>query len=90
MSVEPARLGLDLEPLIAAVAERVAATLGERSNGGYLDADAAAKYLCCPRGRVYELAAAGRVRHHRDGRRILFTRQDLDAALETIEPRVKS
>ncbi len=70
--------------LVEAVAARVAALLAERvppERDGYLGVDEAAKYLACPRSRVYEIVAAKRVRHYRDGRRVLFRREDLDAVL---------
>lgn len=48
----------------------------------WLDADAAAAYLACRRKRIYELAADGRLRSAREGRRFLFRREWLDAVVE--------
>jgi excisionase family DNA binding protein len=81
---------LDLEPIIDAIAEavteRVVQALGGRSaHGGYLNADQAAEYLACDRRHVYELVSQRRVRVHRDGRRVLFLPEELDAALEIEE-----
>lgn len=75
--------------LIEAIAGRVAQLLSENlapaQAEGYLDAEAAAEYLACPKSRIYELTSAGRLRHYRDGRRVLFTRPDLDQLLEIKE-----
>lgn len=80
------------EPLLEAVAERVADRLAERLDAmlapppeGYLDVDRAAAYLCARKGRIYELVEQGRLAAFRDGRRLLFTRADLDAALDRKE-----
>jgi len=70
--------------LVEAVAVRVADLLAERvppERDGYLGVEEAADYLACPKSRVYELVAAKRVRHYRDGRRVLFKAEDLDAVL---------
>ena len=72
------------EALVEAVAERVAEVLAERAptaSDGYLGVEEAAAYLASPKSRVYELVAAKRVRHYRDGRRVLFKAEDLDAVL---------
>jgi len=74
--------------LVEAVAERVAEVLAERAptaSDGYLGVEEAAAYLASPKSRVYELVAAKRVRHYRDGRRVLFKAEDLDAALSVRE-----
>ena len=77
------------EALVEAVAERVADLLAERlpaqGPAPWLDVDGAAAYLASPKSRVYELVAAKRVRHYRDGRRVLFKAEDLDAALSVRE-----
>lgn len=77
------------DELLTAVAERVAECLAERLPATqpepYLDVDQAADYLACKPARIYELKAAGRLDHWRDGRRLLFRRTDLDAALERVE-----
>jgi excisionase family DNA binding protein len=76
-------LRLELPPeLLEAIAQRVAAILDERQGadrGGYLDVEGAAEFLSCPPGRVYDLARVGRLPVHRDGRRLLFDREELRA-----------
>ncbi|UTI62229.1 helix-turn-helix domain-containing protein [Paraconexibacter antarcticus] len=47
----------------------------------WLTPDEAAARLRCARKRVYELVAADRLPSHRDGRRLLFHRDELDAYL---------
>jgi excisionase family DNA binding protein len=47
----------------------------------WLDVPAASKYLACKPRRIYELVAEGRLRHARDGRRLLFRSAWLDASL---------
>jgi excisionase family DNA binding protein len=69
------------------IAQRVAELLSTdrpRSvdQDGYLNADQAAAYLACPKGRIYDLVQLRRLRPVRDGRRVLFRRCDLDAYLE--------
>jgi excisionase family DNA binding protein len=51
------------------------------STSPYLGVDEAADYLRCSRQRVYDLVHAGRLVPRRDGRRLLFHRDDLDAYL---------
>ena len=48
---------------------------------GWLGVQGAARYLACPVSRIYDLVSLGRITPHRDGRRLLFRRSDLDAAL---------
>jgi excisionase family DNA binding protein len=47
--------------------------------GPYMTADEAADYLRCSRKRVYDLAGAGRLRRHGDGRRLLLKRAEVEA-----------
>lgn len=68
--------------LIEAIAQRTAEILADRldePSDGWFDADAAAEHLRCPRSRIYELVERRKLRPHRDGRRLLFRRADLDA-----------
>jgi len=74
--------------LVEHLAARVADLLAERlppERDGYIGVEEAAAYIDAPRSRVYELVAAKRVRHYRDGRRVLFRREDLDAVLRVRE-----
>jgi excisionase family DNA binding protein len=50
-----------------------------------LTVEEAATYLACAPKRIYELKAQGRIAHFRDGKRLLFRREDLDAALRRRE-----
>ena len=82
-------LGVPVE-VLDVIAERVADHLAERiapPPEPYVDVDQAAAYLSAPKSRVYELVSAGRLAHYREGRRLLFRREDLDAAVERVEAR---
>jgi excisionase family DNA binding protein len=61
-----------------ALAERVADKL-ERRRDGYLDADAAADFLCCSRKAIYHLVERRRLPCHRVGGRLFFDRAELRA-----------
>lgn len=65
--------------------ERAAGLLAEylapRSSSPYLTPDEAADYLRCSRQRLYDLVHDERLVPHRDGRRLLFHRDALDAYL---------
>lgn len=87
MSAPSPALALGVPPeLVEAIAARVSDLLCERlptRPEPYLDVNGAAEYLAAKRSRIYELVESGRLRTHRDGRRLLFRREDLDAALES-------
>lgn len=86
---EPYALGIP-DAVLDELAARVAAAIVERMPEPvepYMDAERAAEYLACPKSRIYELVAAGRLRHYRDGRRVLLRREDLDAVLRVEELR---
>jgi len=68
------------DELVDTIAERVAERL-ERPAEAWLDVDAAAEYVAAPRSRIYDWIAQERVECRRDGRRVLFRREWLDAAL---------
>jgi excisionase family DNA binding protein len=79
---------LDDETL-AALADRLAplltARLGQEERlSPWLNAEDAARYLACSRGRLYDLVQLGKLTPHRDGRRLLFRRADLDAYLDAV------
>jgi excisionase family DNA binding protein len=68
-----------------ALAKLVAARLGHGGGAAlptWLGTKGAADYLCCSAGRVHDLVALGKLTPRRDGRRLLFRRDDLDAYLE--------
>jgi excisionase family DNA binding protein len=67
------------------IAERAAElVIGRRaaSASPWLDAKGASEYLCCPVGRIPDLVQLRKLTPHRDGRRLLFRREELDAYLE--------
>ncbi len=91
MTGDPFALAVPPE-LIDALAKRVATLLTESAAPAappYLSVEEAAEYLGRPKSRVYELVAQRRVRHYRDGRALLFRREDLDACLTPVEAEPK-
>lgn len=81
-------LGVPAE-LVEAIAVRVSDLLSERLPAPYepyLNVDEAAEHLAAKKSRIYALVESGRLRAYRDGRRLLFRREDLDAALTIEEP----
>lgn len=79
--------------LLHAFSERVAELLRGRSAqphpraaGGvgepWLGVQQAAQHLARPASRIYDLITLGHLDAHRDGRRLLFRRADLDAAIQ--------
>jgi excisionase family DNA binding protein len=79
---EPLALTLPNE-LVEQLAHRVAELLADRDrvedDGGYLDVAGAAEFLACKRSRIYALTSAGRIPHHHDGSRLIFSREGLRA-----------
>jgi excisionase family DNA binding protein len=67
----------ELDQLADVLADRVAARAGARSP--WLCASEAAEYLACPLSRVRRLTMTGDLPVHRDGRRVLYRREELDA-----------
>lgn len=72
-------------PALVAQVERLTADLAS-AREPYLNSEQAAAYLATKPRRIKELVASGRLRPYRDGRRLLFRRQDLDAALVQGDP----
>ncbi len=75
------------DDLIEAIASRVAAILASAQQDSgpdqWLDAARAAEYLACPKSRIYDLIQLGKLEAHRDGRRVLFRRSELDRYIES-------
>jgi excisionase family DNA binding protein len=72
-------LSLDaLEAIAARAAELVVERLGEQNGSPWLTREAAAKYLSLP---VSRLEKDRTIPCHRDGRRVLYHRDELDAYL---------
>jgi excisionase family DNA binding protein len=68
-----------LDELACMLAPRLAAHTAAPE---WLDVDGAAAHLKCGRRRVYDLVSQQRLTPHRDGRRLLFRRNDLNRYLE--------
>ena len=85
-----AELGVAIpNELVEAFAERVGDLLAERLPNRpepWLGVKQAAEYLACPRSRIYELVAEGRLPCVKDGRRSLFRREWLDGVLSDDSP----
>jgi excisionase family DNA binding protein len=58
-------------------------TSNEGANDGWMNSDQAATHLACSRGRLYDLVQLGKLDPHRDGRRLVFRRSDLDQYLDS-------
>ena len=79
-------LALELpDELLEQIAQRAAELVAERQPADaspWLDAKAAAEYLSAPVSRIHDLVQLRKLTPCRDGRRLLFRRDDLDAYLE--------
>jgi excisionase family DNA binding protein len=72
-----------LDALADLLAPKLAARLQPDERAGpYLNAQEAARYLACTRGRLYDLVQLKKLTPTRDGRRLLFRQADLDSYLE--------
>jgi excisionase family DNA binding protein len=75
------------DQLLDAIAQRVADLLADQLTVAsaptpWLDVQGAAAYIGdAPTSRVYDLTQQAKLKPHRDGRRLLFHRDDLDAYL---------
>src|SRR5688572_18694751 len=71
--------------VVTAIAERAAelaaAILSSSARSPYLTVVEAAEYLRAKPQRVYDLLSARRLTRHKDGRRVLVSRAELDAYL---------
>jgi excisionase family DNA binding protein len=69
---------------LAEIAERAAALVpvSEPVASPWLNVTDAAEHLRCGKDRIYDLIALGKLHPHRDGRRVLLHRDDLDAYIE--------
>ncbi|HEX2161691.1 MAG TPA: helix-turn-helix domain-containing protein [Thermoleophilaceae bacterium] len=93
--MSPATLDAFLDDLVDRLAERpdaldrLAAKLAERvgtsvpATDEWLDVNGAAKYLACKPQRLYALKSAGRIPFHKDGSRLLFSKAELRAFVES-------
>jgi len=77
---------LDTSPDFAeAVARRVAELLAAQAQTGspWLNAEEAAAYLRAPLSRIRKLTMTGDLPHAKDGRRVLYHRDELDSFLRS-------
>jgi excisionase family DNA binding protein len=73
------------DEVVDELVRRTVAALAERQADEpepWLNVNSAAAYLDCTPRRIYDLVEQGRLTPMRDGRRLLFRRQWLDAALD--------
>jgi excisionase family DNA binding protein len=80
------KIALDVpDSLVEAVALRAAAIVIEAQTASaspWLSTEQAADYLAAKPARVHDLVALGKLTPRRDGRRLLFRRDELDAYIE--------
>ena len=86
-STKPSNLTLVVELTpnqLDVIAERVAERLAPASSvSPWLSTEQAAVYLAAKPSRIHDLVALGKLAPRRDGRRLLFRRDDLDTYLES-------
>lgn len=71
------------DELIRTLAEHVADVLPARPEPeSWIGVAEAAEHLACPRSRIHALVSKRAIPHHKDGRRLLFRRSDLDRFVE--------
>lgn len=81
-------LSLDIpDELVERIARRAADIVAEREQKApsapqWLDTAGAAEHLACSKGRIHDLVQLRKLRPRRDGRRLLFKREELDAYVE--------
>jgi excisionase family DNA binding protein len=71
-----------LDQLADALLPRLRARLAREAvsqKDAWLDVEAAAEHLACPKSRLYAMVSARRIPFHKDGSRTLFDRDELDA-----------
>lgn len=82
LSLPPEVIDLIVERAVSVLADRVR----QEEPEPWIGVEEAAAHLACSRKRVYDLVAQRRIRVRRDGRRLLFRRSWLDAALDEGQP----
>ncbi len=69
-----------IEQIAEQIANKLTGTLSQPTPPTpWLTPDTAAQHLGCGKRRIYDLAAANRIPLHREGNRLLFHRDELDA-----------
>lgn len=74
------------EATLDALADRLTTRIAGRVTATpepWLTVEEAAKHLRCPKSRIYALVSAKRIPHHRDGSRLLFRANELDAWIQS-------
>ena len=71
-----------LDSLVARVLERLKAEPEPKPARGWMNVEQAARYLACGASRIYDLRAAERIPYRKDGSRLLFHPDELDAWLD--------
>ena len=64
------------------IVARVLAEIGERETEGvspWMTVPCVAEYMAAPRSRIYKLTSTGELPHHKEGGRLLFHRDEVDA-----------
>jgi excisionase family DNA binding protein len=80
--VSDAAFRLELpEELLAELARRVSAILEPKPVSPYLSVSEAAELLRAKPQRIYDLLSSGRLTRHKDGSRVLVSRDEIDAYL---------
>ena len=67
-----------LQRLADLLAERLRDTSASATSPRWLTAADAAEHLAAPLSRVRKLTATGELPHHKEGRRVLYNRDELD------------
>jgi excisionase family DNA binding protein len=70
-----------LDALADLLAPRIADRLPRQADDCWLDSQSAAEYLSVPRSRIHDLVGLRRLPVHRDGRKLIFRKSDLDRYL---------
>jgi excisionase family DNA binding protein len=73
-----------LDRLAEVLAPRLTLLIAQRPSvpgrqAAWLDVEGAAGRLACPKSRIYALVSAKRIPHYKDGSRLLFRPEELDA-----------
>lgn len=69
------------DELAAELERRLSLRAGQQSSP-WLNTEEAARYLCCPKSRILKLVHRGDLPRSKDGRRNLYSREDLDRFIE--------
>jgi excisionase family DNA binding protein len=68
---------------VAALVDALGPSFATKETSPYMTVDEAAAYIRAPRHRIYGLLSARKLTRHKEGRRTLVRRDELDAYLAT-------